>query len=699
MTPHPLTHPPRRWWTLSILLAIAVIAWPRIAPAAGDPLPLQAAIAQDIFHLDREIADLVIRRASVPPAQRATFDLDLDLRIIHRWMYEQLSRAEDADLQAALWARILAMGEARRHLDDIRRAAGGQAWTRTQSEAMVRLHQLSFKLPNLQSIGELDKLSADIGSAMLNIASPTPVNPVTLPAMRPKRETSQRQQTNRELTLSELIQEAQTAPVGPGLRVQLVNIGRLAQEAADVDADSEEATRLTRLLRDAMGMVRGLASNTGVSPENRLQLETQLAEALALSSDPRLKEIGAARMEVLRPYRQTLTRIGQLQLTPALRQRFAPAMAWASANPSDSDKVFDALQAYVELSQQREKLPKEPPVEPSLRKSFEQMSAALVESDEAFLTAAASLTGGGGVFGMGPDELVSEAKRMRRLVELLELVGEAPATIKLLEGYRPRPMGGLERRMQGLAIAVASPAAVEARHNNERTFRAVMELGRLARTLEQNSMSSLPQQQAAPYTQGYAQGFDQRWRAIVQEQATVVASGQEINPDRLTELRRMADLVEAVREAITLSGDPGNWAALSRWVDWTMTRRQFESILTPLQQQLASAVRAAAEGTNHDSAELQRLRARYNPIVAFVRRAHSRGEQCAELPDGMTGAAAKLVTPLASVGEPERFAGLAALVWMHGDVEQADAALRAMAARVAPAVGMRYREGGRRGGR
>lgn len=659
--------------------------------ARGEPLDVTALTAPHMAELDRSIADLVMQRAQVAPAQRATFDLDLDLRIIHRWFWAQLIRADDADLQAALYARALAMNEARHHLDQIRRARAGLDWSRSQSEALVRLHQITYNLPDINTTSEVDRIAAEVGKAIVRIASEQPIDDRHLPPpMRPGRLARPDRAGDHEPTLDEIAQEAQIANVSPTLRSQLVHVARVAQDAAQADPESKETQRLTALLRDAMGMVRGLAANTGVSPDSRLQLEHQLAEALALSSDPRLEAAGAQRMEVLRPYRNTLTRIGQLQLTPQQRERFARPLAYAQANPADADAVFDALGAFLRHTQRRERLAASPPQDPLLKKSYDQLTQAFADGHTSFMTNADAI-GSGGVFGATPQELVSEAKSMERAVDLLELLAKVPQATDILDKYKPRPMGGLQRRMQGLVVAIASPAAVAARAQNETTFRAVIRLADLARALEEHPMADLPRQ-ARPYTQGRAEAFDQRWRAIVVEQASAIASGGEIDPRRLDELSRMRELVDAVREAVTLTADQGNWPALAVWADWTMTAEQFQAILTPLQQALASAVASAADGSDADNDAVRQLRAQYAPIVALVRRAHNLADQLNELPTGIAAATGKLITPMPeSIFAAERLAGLSAAVWMSAEMPAAEKAMRDLAVRVAPEVGMRYR--------
>ena len=102
--------PTRRCPSLLIAALLFMLLLPAgLSHGRGDPLDVGAIVAPHLAELDRSIADLVMQRAGVAPAQRATFDLDLDLRILHRWFWAQLVRAEDADLQAALYARALAM--------------------------------------------------------------------------------------------------------------------------------------------------------------------------------------------------------------------------------------------------------------------------------------------------------------------------------------------------------------------------------------------------------------------------------------------------------------------------------------------------------------------------------------------------------------------------------------------------------------
>ncbi len=687
---------------LSLLICLGVVhAQPRsgAAPARGDSaaradaLPLGAFLDERLERLDRELAATAIQRAQVPPDQVARIDLEIDLRILQRWTWDQMSKAQSADLQCALYARGLALEHAAEQVRHYLAARPGLPPAPTQTAAMARLHELTFTLEDLEDMAALDKIARHMGAALLEVVAEQPVDLRTIPPMRPRplpRPTRQReQQDDAPPTPGELIQHAHLMTVSQPLRAQLVAVGRAAEEAAGIPQMREEADRLHKLLIEATELAEGLASNTAVAPEERMRLESQLTEALALSADRRLKSAGDARMAALRPYRQTLTRVGRLQLTPEQRTRLAAALNYAQNNPDQADAVFSALDRHRHLQERYRALPPESPSEPHLRRAIDELRRQFGQSDGQFYEVAARM-GAGGIFASTPEELAGELEHMQRSMELLEILHRLPQLVQALAEYRPRPPGGLERRVATAAVAAAAVVDNAQRQTNEAALRGIAQLGTLAEELARQPLSSLDASQAQPFTGGQAAAFDERWRGLVQELASAAASGAVLDPDKLDRLRQFKRIIDGVRDGIELVRGEVNWAALSRWADWTMHPDDFTSMLTPLQHELRTAVEAVASGQGHDLGGFQRRRDRYAPIIAFVRRANQYADQVGQLPTGLTGSCAKLMTPMA--GQPfatERFAGLATRLWVYQEAETAQRILQILSHRVAPEVGMR----------
>ena len=103
---------------------------------------------------------------------------------------------------------------------------------------------------------------------------------------------------------------------------------------------------LYSMLGQAVNLAKGLQANTAVSAENRAAIETQLAEGLALYSDPRTRDAGKSRIDSLGTYRQVLSRIGKMGLTREQVTHLSQGLAWASA--AGDSGLTDASRARLE---------------------------------------------------------------------------------------------------------------------------------------------------------------------------------------------------------------------------------------------------------------------------------------------------------------------------------------------------------------
>jgi len=140
---------------------------------------------------------LILHRADTPAAQQPMLDLQIDLRILERWLLVQASNADpESERQVQAYLRSYQMGVASAQMQDLLKLTPNRAMTHTQSDAMVRLHQITYNLPDVKTPKEkgqddkdpltIDQVCHDTGEAMLNIASAQPVDAKTVPLMRPK---------------------------------------------------------------------------------------------------------------------------------------------------------------------------------------------------------------------------------------------------------------------------------------------------------------------------------------------------------------------------------------------------------------------------------------------------------------------------------------------------------------------------------
>lgn len=677
-------------------------AWPQQqssqqAQQRRDTLPADRIVRDRLELLDGEIASLMVHRAQAPADQTALIDLAIDLRIANRWLWNNVARGPSADVQAAAYARALAMTQGIVELEQQLRMRAGATLTKSQTDALARLHRLTFTLEDPKDTGAIDQVAREAATAMLNIASPNPVDLKTVPIMRPAGvgpDQASRPQ-DRTPTLAELTQEARMATVTQPLRAQLVAVATAAKEAERNAKESDEASRLKRLLAESLEIVRGLTANMAVSAEERIALEGELAAALALQADRRTSAVGQARMKALESYRQTLTQIGRLRLTPSQQRLFEPAFAFARKHRREAQRVLGAVEAYQAAERRLAVLPPEVPHEAQIQRAIEAMRQQL-ERAQRDLPEAVGRLGHGGVPADRAAEFERAVQAVARAAELLEHLYTLPEHVQILAACKPRPLGGLERRALMVASGLAASNGTPARPADEAALRAIGEMGALADDIAAHPLAALPAERARPFTGGAAAAFDERCRAMLLELANEAAAGQEINSDRLGELRRARELARRVRETVNLAAVPVDWSLLSRWADWTMSAADYDALLTPLQREMAGAVQAVAGGRTFDAGALERTIGRYEPILRFVAASAARGEELKRLPDGFVATMGKLLTPMPTdTCAIERYAGLAAAALQTVEGDAAERIIASLAARIAPHVRQQTASNGR----
>ena len=116
------------------------------------------------------------------------------------------------------------------------------------------------------------------------------------------------------------------------LRRQLLAVANAAASAGADAAKQAEAAVLYQTLVAGVELAKGLANSTAFGPEVKAEIETQLAEGLALTTDPRMRTAGRERVQQLNEYRQVMNRIARSKLPPELRRALGPAFAYAQTH-------------------------------------------------------------------------------------------------------------------------------------------------------------------------------------------------------------------------------------------------------------------------------------------------------------------------------------------------------------------------------
>jgi len=661
---------------------------PPAAPTTRSPAtttavaPVKTLLSEESLPLEREIATRMMRRADYPADKRARLELEIDLRIIERSFIALAAdaKSESAE-QAVAWLRAKQMREALHGLEEaIGRDAATAGTTPSQKGATAELHKLSYTAGDAKSAKELDAYCRAVALAMVNTANASPVSAAALPAMRPT--PASVGSNDKRTPVGELTEQVQRlAAVSVPLRQQLLALAAAASAAGD----SDEGHVLYGVLSQATALAQGLQSNTAVGPEARTSLETQLAEGLALFADPRTRDAGRTRIDALGQYRQILTRVGKMGLSPDQMSQLAPALAWCQANPEAGAKLMGEIEQYLQTCAKWDALPKDFSIPNTLRRPLEDLRGQFAKVRASFMQGAAKL----GTIAGSPADFELALEDVKRLYAVAEDLIAMGMSIDTLNSLKIKPVGGLERKVTTAALAAVSATASTNRNDGQKYLNAVHDLADYAHRLAAHPLTDVP----AAVLQGWAGGkiepFENRWRAVVVDLAATLNGGAiELDKGKVIRLETAIAMGDALRTATQLEAALPKTAPLSRWVDWSIDPGSLQLVLTPYKDATAAAFTGYAADSFDAVDRWTRLHARYEPLVALVLRDVAYADQCEGMPIGFGADAARLAA--AFDGAPfatERYASFAIGVWSAlertGDVDAADHVSVVLARRLA----------------
>jgi hypothetical protein len=486
-------------------------------------------------------------------------------------------------------------------------------------------------------------------------------------------------------TLDQLAARARELAVSVPLRAQLIAFSLAAGQTAQDPKRKAEAEEALAVLDEAVTLAEGLQSNTAVDREDRVKMESQVAQGLAMYLDARTRALGRKHVSALGHYRKTLTRLHELKLPPELFKRFGPAFTWAQRNPDGGPQVMSAIELFVRQDARLASPPSAAELSGRAATASREAKKRAVAPREAFVAWVSNAFD-------KPEVLRRHAETFRDEVDALDAVARASDALKVLNGYRPKPFGGIDKRVQ----AALQTWAGEASDSDRRT--AAQFLTRLARLAdygrELNDPANVPAAEGHKddarrrYTNGLTEQFNARRRTMVTDAASAVASGKPLDDAALVSLERTGVMLAAVRTATDAERTVAQSDVLGRWVDWGVERQTLDALLAPYRAATAAAFEGFARGGAAPYQQWDTLRKRYEPVLALLARVGGRADACGALPPGRTGARAKLVTPLD--GQPfatERAARFSLDAWQHfrktEDADGADAVLDTLAKRLA----------------
>jgi hypothetical protein len=656
---------------------------PATAPAAE--FSIKDALRTQVTALEKDLANRMLHRVE-PAGSASTADLLIDLKIIHRWMLTEAAKAKgESSSQIALLLRAAELSSAIAGIEEAMKSTG--ALTRTQADALAQVHKLSYDLGELKEPGQLDDLCKRLGYTLQNATTPAGVDARTIPLMRPKRvataggdlSDSPPQEAGR--SIAELTNDITHAAISPGLRQQLLSLakatGAVATAAASDAKRDADAAAMYDVLAISVELAKGLANTTAFPPETRSQLETQLAEGLALFADTRTRSAGRERVEQLNQYRQVMNRIARDRLSPELRRALAPVLAYAQTHAEQGQKLLNAVEAYAAVCDRLDTMPKHDPGVANLRRPKDDIAKQIEQARQQFVQSANDATGG--LVSFGIEGLEAQVADLSQLADLYGALDGMQQTYDLLNAYKPRPFGAMEQRVLKAALAATSTVRSPTRTSAIQFILDLARLAQLSQTVTQRSLANLPPAVLQAYA-GISTGeLESKCRAMMADLVNQVAAGADMDKSKVARLRSVGELCDGLRLAAVAERALSSSADLHKWVDWSISEAEARGLLDPYKQLLSAAFAAFITETPDVVEKFIAQRSKYLPLIALLDRDAAMADQCAALPDGLAGDLARLMTPIEGQSfATERYLSYTARVWQllaDDDPEAADLAI------------------------
>jgi hypothetical protein len=640
------------------------------APATA-PSPGTAALVDQASAMESQIAAL-LRQKNAASTPAPTVDLQLDLKILERWL---LLRAADAgDDENMRDAAALRVAQVQSTGDLLLERIGTNRLSMGQADALSKIHQFTFKLPPLKTVAAMDDACKTIALNLLLAANPTPAEAQNLPQMRPVPISVDSPRTaSASQTLSELNDRIKELRVSEPLRAELQ---RLAASAAS-QRDGQE---LKQTLATAVGLAQTLERGAGIDPTARPKIEQQLADALVLYGDSRTRDAGKARVTALDQYRRSLAGVQSLKIPPALQARLAPALVWAANSIEHGAQVIGWIDQYVSLCA-RADAAAAPAA--SQRRVLEPMQKRFATERAAFLDEAQLLSGNPAI--SAPSTLENHLTQMKRLLSEIEAVEQLPHALQTLATFHVRPGGALERRAN---LAMTDLGGLK-ESGKEPALRFITDTVHLAQLAEEMAgpLKNVPPEVAKGYTHDRLAAVEARRATLVADLGSMLAAGKTLDRADFNKLQTLKNLLDALPEAAAFELAMQKVDLLNRWADWSIPADRLRRISDPYRESTAAAFDGFATDNSTPIGRWPVIHQMYSPLLAFVTRESQYADACSRLPTGLFAQIAKLLTPMNDRPfKIERYASFAVGIWAHdfenGDYTSANAMIDTLIARL-----------------
>ena len=646
-------------------VALAGLTTARAAPQAANrgDAAIRQLVGERQTKIEQELAKLIQSRGdagATAPGPAAYLELRIDGRVAARWLWGQVERAAPAsELAAVAYLRARDLDKVVAGLDALAARQGNTLPSRAAGEGMLKLRQATYKLKNAGDVGELDDLLTPLRGPLLDATGLAAGSGVT---MRPDPAASRAGAAGGDAspagtdasgppgpaTAATLAARITRLSIGVPLRRQLLALANNAR-LAEADDPAEHQTLLAAL-RSSVDLAEGLAANNAVAAADRLKLEQDLADALALFGDGRTRDAGTGRLAKLDAYRGFVREVDGLNLPPNLAESLKPVLLYARAHPDLSADLLKAVRQFAEVEQAGAAAVDFQPFAEVQNRTFEALRQQQTDGRALFLADASKL-GAGGLFGSTPQGLVQSAAELATRQRVLNAIQYTKQTTDLLLRYKPRPTGGVEKRLTQALVQAAPDQPAPEREAGDRVLLQLDALRESAVRTMRVTQQKIDPGVAERYAGNRASDLASRAERTIAAAAAQAAGDGELKLDEplaALQLIRQAAAELGFASQIEAARAPAD--ALTRWADWDVGAEAVDALFAGYRSELAAVVAALADGKPVDPARLDKLAEAYHPVLRQIESAQAYCDAVAKLPDGIAGDISRLTTP--SLGAP-----------------------------------------------
>ena len=626
------------------------------APAAKSYFVDQATAAEQI------LVPFVLQRPQANGDERTLLELHIDLQIFNRWFTTSTTTDE---LAAVSYLRLNQLHDAITTLEQQLESTKGQPLNAIQKEAAGRLHQLTYNLPSTPTVAQMDAAARVIGWNILLLATRQNADAAKVPSMRPSNLPPLRPENTPERPAPTAATTSKSDPaslipqltVSSGLRQQLLQTLDMTRRPQQFQLTDADVKQLEPILLQAIDISAGLASNAAVDADKRTELEQRLTESLALYGDKRLRDLAVTRIQSLAKYRQVLGSITRLNLSQATYQVLSPAFVYAQQHPQDAQKVLADVENFVNLCLTYDSLPATLPAPAAgatsaaanlsrqLEKFYLDARKNFTDTRGDFLGTVEQL-GNNTITQPTPADLDKRLDDMRTAMDILNSLGALPLAVDTLNTFKPRPIGGLERRITKEAGVAVSPEKGPLRKDAALFLTNILRLAATARELDNLKIEGPALEAFSASTNKTPEDFLAKCRINIYEIASQAAAGTQLDHDKLDRTASVKSLCDTLASAGNIEAQLRKADVLARWADWGLDATALNTALEPYRTGLTNALLGIFNDATEPDRSWPGIRKEQQPLINFILRSINGAALIPAQPTPIQTQCAKLMTPM-----------------------------------------------------